>query len=59
MMKIENGKNNILELHEQFEVDQSVHAHTGAQNERARPILLTRVVLRLMSCKLKMEIALC
>ena len=35
-MKIENGEQPILGLYAKFELDQSVHVRTGADNVRAR-----------------------
>jgi hypothetical protein len=35
-MKIENGEQPILGLNANFELDQSVHVRTGAENVRAR-----------------------
>ena len=34
-MKIENGKQPILEVHANFDLEQSMHVSTGAKNVRA------------------------
>ena len=46
VIKIENGEQSILGLDANFELDQSVHVSTGAQNVRARTGSHKRSVLR-------------